>query len=137
MVAKYLYRKSDGVFLSGGFVDVQPPMIGDPPAPDFATYGVAEFGDADQPDPLLHRFDAALGKRLATPEELAAAADSATTQRAHATSQQKDILAMIAFVVRSKDPAAWAALTLAQKRAATLANADIWRDIRVFIEKNL
>lgn len=63
--------------------------------------------------------------------------DSDLTNTAQATSRQKDVLASIAWAIRFKDPAAWNALTGAQKKAAVLAEADNWRDIRIFIEKNL
>lgn len=56
---------------------------------------------------------------------------------AQATSRQKDVLATIAWVIRSRNVSAWNALTGAQKKAAVLAEADIWRDLRVFIEQNL
>lgn len=63
--------------------------------------------------------------------------DTDITRLSQATSRQKDILASIAWAIRLKDPAAWAALTNVQRRNAVLAEADNWRDIRVFIEKNL
>lgn len=62
-VSRWVYRKADGVFLFGGFYDAQPLD---------ASAGVVEFSDADpHPDPRLQRFDAALGKRPATPQEIA------------------------------------------------------------------
>lgn len=129
MVAKYLYRKSDGVFLGGGFYD--------PPLTDPVNFGIAEFPDADQPNLKRHRFDPTTGKRLATAQELADAAEADLTERSQRTSRQKDILATVAFIIRHKDPAAWDAMTGAQKRNAVQAGADQWRDIRIFIEKNL
>lgn len=126
-IAQFLYRKADNVFLWGGFYDVQ--------NPDPALYGIVEFGDADMPDRMRHRFDAITGKRLATAEELAVAADADLDTLAQRTSRQKDILAMVAFIVRQSNVTAWNAMTLAQKRAAVLSGADVWRDIRVFIEK--
>lgn len=62
---------------------------------------------------------------------------SAQTNDAMSQSRQKDILATIAWAIRLKDTPAWNALSLAQKKATALAAADDWRDIRVFIEKNL
>lgn len=53
-----------------------------------------------------------------------------------ATSRQKDMLATCALVVRARGIAAWNALTIAQKTAATLAEADVWENIREFVEKN-
>lgn len=68
--AQYVYRKSDGRFIGGGFYDAQPPMAGDPPTPDFVNYGVVEFADADLPGPT-DVYDEVNGKRPMTPEELA------------------------------------------------------------------
>ena len=53
------------------------------------------------------------------------------------TSRQKDVLATIAWTLSLHDPAAWEGLTVAQKKAATLAQANDWRDLRIWIEKNL
>jgi hypothetical protein len=77
-----------------------------------------------------------------TPAEIAAvsdgtATDTSITASAFVTSRQKDILATVAWALRLKDLAAWTALTTAQKKTAVLAAADDWRDIRVFIEKNI
>lgn len=80
-----------------------------------------------------------------TPAELAAitpaqtAAVQATLRTAvfTATSRQKDILAMVALVVRAKGLAAWNAMTVPQKVSATLAEADAWTTIRDFIETNV
>lgn len=70
MVASYVYRKSDGRFIGGGFYDARPPLVGDPPTPDFVNYGVAEFADADVPGPT-DMFDPGTGgKRPMTEEEL-------------------------------------------------------------------
>lgn len=69
--AKFLYRKSDNRFAGGGFYDVQPPMVGDPPAPDWVNFGVAEFGDADVPG-QTDMFDPATGgKRPMSVDEIA------------------------------------------------------------------
>lgn len=132
MVARWLYRKSDGVFLQGGFYDVPIPLIGGVPDP---AYGIAEFGDADQPDPRLHRYDPATGKRLATAPELAAQADADLTTQAALTSRQRDILATVALIVKRSNPTAWTSMTAAQKRAAVLNAADEWRDLRVLVDK--
>jgi hypothetical protein len=53
------------------------------------------------------------------------------------TSRQKDELADAAARVRSRGITAWGNMTLAQKRDATLAEADAWVTIRQFIEDNL
>ena len=52
-------------------------------------------------------------------------------------SRRKDMLATLAVVVRGRNIAMWNAMTVNQKVAATLAEADTWEDIRNFIEKNL
>lgn len=54
-----------------------------------------------------------------------------------ATSRQKDILAMVALVVRAKGLVAWNAMTLQQKKDATFAEADVWATLRDFAETNL
>jgi hypothetical protein len=54
-----------------------------------------------------------------------------------ATSRQKDVLATCALIVRGRDIPAWNAMTLLQKKNATLAEADVWTNIRDFIETNL
>jgi hypothetical protein len=77
MKAKYVYRKSDDVFIGGGFYDAQPPLVAGPPdadgnptqVPDYVNYGVAEFGDADMPA-RTDLFDPATGgKRPMTEAE--------------------------------------------------------------------
>ena len=77
-IAKYVYRKSDGRFISGGFYDAQPPLVAGPndpitgmptQVPDYTNYGVAEFGDADVPS-QTEMFDPATGgKRPMTEAE--------------------------------------------------------------------
>lgn len=57
--------------------------------------------------------------------------------QAQFTSRQKDILSMCALVVRSRNIAAWNALTIAQKQTATFAEADVWKAMRVWAETNL
>jgi hypothetical protein len=57
--------------------------------------------------------------------------------RFEATSRQKDILATMAMIVRARGIPAWNALTAPQKKAAALAEADVWITIRDFIETNL
>ncbi|MEP7304221.1 MAG: hypothetical protein ABJA98_01760 [Acidobacteriota bacterium] len=70
---------------------------------------------------------------------LASVVVDAASVRAHdfaATSRQKDVLATCALIVRAQGPAAWNAMTTAQKVTAALAQADIWVTIRGFIEDN-
>lgn len=61
----------------------------------------------------------------------------AKTARFTATSRQKDVLATCAEIVRARGIAAWNAMTLLEKKNATLAEADVWVNIRDFIETNL
>jgi hypothetical protein len=52
------------------------------------------------------------------------------------TSHDKDLLATFALIVRARGIPAWNAMTLPQKVAATLAEADTWITIRDFLEAN-
>jgi len=65
------------------------------------------------------------------------APESSVTTRAQFTSREKDILTMCALIVRARGIPAWNALTVPQKVAATLAEADVWRDMRIWAEGNL
>lgn len=56
------------------------------------------------------------------------------TALATATSRQKDILTLCACSVRGRNVAAWNAMTTQQKITATLAEADVWKNIREFID---
>lgn len=53
------------------------------------------------------------------------------------TSRQKDVLATCALIVRARGIATWNAMTVQQKKDATFAEADVWVNIREFIEANL
>lgn len=67
----------------------------------------------------------------------AATIDAANLANATASSRQKDTLTTITWALRRSNIVAWNALTPAQQKAAVLAEADNWRDLRVFIERNL
>jgi hypothetical protein len=76
-----------------------------------------------------------------TPVEIAAITDAQAlaarrTSLYTRTSRDKDVLATMAMVVRARGIVAWNALTIAQKVAATLAEADVWITIRTFLEDN-
>jgi len=76
-----------------------------------------------------------------TAPEIAAISDGAAVAARRAaqfalTSRQKDQLATIALIVRARGIPAWNALTIPQKVAATLAEADVWASIRDFLETN-
>jgi hypothetical protein len=66
-------------------------------------------------------------------------AEIATMRTADFTlsSRRRDQLTNCAMTVRTRDVAAWNAMTLLQKKNATLAEADVWTNIRDFIEANL
>src|SRR3990167_8026924 len=86
---------------------------------------------------VLERWDGPMPRP--TDVEIAQAVEDYTpavalAQTAQATSRQKDILAMLAVIVRAKDVAAWNGMTIQQKVSATLAEADVWKNIREFIE---
>lgn len=67
---RWVYRKSDGRFLYGGFYEPQPPLVGDPPAPDYVNYGVVEFSEGQRPT-QTDVYDGNGGKRPMTPAEIA------------------------------------------------------------------
>lgn len=66
-----------------------------------------------------------------------AAVDAEIADSAKKAAAVKDRLADIALMIRYKDPVAWNALTLAQKKAAVQAQQGIWEGMRDFIEKNV
>jgi hypothetical protein len=72
-----------------------------------------------------------------TPEEIAAVMTATRTTRYRATSRQHDVLATCALIVRARNITAWNAMTVAQKRDAALAEADVWVTIREWIEDHL
>lgn len=63
--------------------------------------------------------------------------DADDTARFGEWSRNKDVLTFCALVVRSRGIAAWNAMTIQQKKDATLAEADVARDIRAFVEQKL
>jgi hypothetical protein len=75
-----------------------------------------------------------------TSADIAAAQNALDTVAAYdpavATSRQKDVLATCALVVRSRDITAWNNMTPVQKKNATQAEADVWVNMRRFIENN-
>ena len=72
-----------------------------------------------------------------TQAEIDAYDATALSTKSLATSRQKDILAMCALVVRARGIAAWNAMTTSQKVTATLAEADVWKGIREFIDDKI
>lgn len=64
------------------------------------------------------------------------APETTPTMRFQRTSREKDVLATCALVVRSRNITSWNAMTNVQKRDAVLAEADVWVNIREFLETN-
>lgn len=54
-----------------------------------------------------------------------------------AKSRQKDVLTTCAQIVRARNINNWNNMTIQQKKDATLVEADVWVNIRQFIEDNL
>lgn len=133
----FVYRVSDGKFLFGGPYDVVAPKLANG-QPDPA-YGVVALPDDQSPDPITERVDlaAASKRRPATAQEQTAALDDAIADTATGQSRRADVLTMLAWTVRRQNVPAWNAMTNQQKKAAVLAEADNWRDLRVFIHNAL
>lgn len=117
---------STNEFLSAGQPSLDPRYVVVGPLPRNPNPAIEKYSGIPA-DPFVAK----------TAPEMAATLTAQQTDRATATSRQKDILATIAWAVRAKNVAAWNAQTLAQKKSTVLAEADNWRDIRVFIEQNL
>ena len=91
------------------------------------------------PDPRTEKYDSSaafvdyciVSKSQA---EIAAYDATALSVRSQITSRQKDILTMCALVVRARGINAWNNMTTPQKVTATLAEADVWKTIREFID---
>jgi hypothetical protein len=100
--------------------------LNDGAGPRIAEWNVATLG----PVPTPAEVDAI------TPAQIAAAQTAQRLAQYNASSRQKDMLATMAMIVRARGIAAWNALTVQQKVAAALAEADVWVTIRDFIEAN-
>ena len=96
--------------------------------PDYAIVVVPRI-----PDPLTEKWDgsAIVAKTQAERDASKAAQLASKAQR---TSREKDILAMLAVIVRQKNVSAWNALTSQQKVTAVLAEADLFKTFREFID---
>lgn len=62
--------------------------------------------------------------------------DAETADRAQAAAGQKDLLATIALMLSLTD-ATWGTKTIPQRVTAVNAQANTWRALRAFVEKNL
>lgn len=117
-------------------------FVADGHAPD-ARYQVKTV--SRNPNPLVERWHATLEFEAKTSQQIADGLTAGQTAAALLTSRQKDILTMVAFVVRrTNNPSgigasitSWNAMTLAQKKTAVFAAADEWRDMRLWAEGNL
>lgn len=91
------------------------------------------------PEPAIEKYSGnpASPFMAKTAQEISDYATTVMTTAATASSRQKDTLADIAWAIRFSNVLVWDAKTTAQKKAQVLAEADIWRDLRVFIEKNV
>ena len=56
------------------------------------------------------------------------------TEMALRESRRKDILSTCAVIVRARNISTWNAMTASQKVDATLAEANVWKNIREFID---
>lgn len=74
--------------------------------------------------------------RAMTGQEAAADAAAVLAERSAIGSRHRDVLATVALIVKTTNAAAWGSMTTAQKKAAVLAQADNWRDLRAWVEKN-
>lgn len=108
---------------------------GMPPSSDPA-FSLIDVPAGVFPDPDTQRWD---GTRVVarTAQDIAAAQRAARSVVITGTSRQKDILATCALIVRARNIAGWNNMTLSQKVTATLAEAEVWRGIREFLEDNL
>ena len=112
--ARYVYRQSDGMFLRGGYYDVEP---------DPATEGVVSLGER-HPDPRLERADPAspTKTRPATAPEIAAYDAERTDTEAQATADRNKALKATLVCLRAQlnvlraAPGPLPALTLAELR---------------------
>ena len=103
------------------------------PAPNDAAFSIVVIPNGTVSDQRIHKWNgsAVVAKSVA---ELAAYDAAKLSASAQATSRQKDVLATCALVVRARGITAWNNMTTPQKVAATLAEADVWKNIREFID---
>ena len=126
---RWVYRVFDGLLVMGEGADPSVYLS------DQVNYALVDLpDDAPIPTPRTQRAASATTLRAATAPEIAAYDASQLSARSQATSRQKDILAMLATVVRGRNVATWNALTGAQKVAAVLAEADVFKAMRDFID---
>lgn len=129
-INKWVIHTATGEFICGGFYDPTVPDV------DHSIVTLTGAYAENMPEPSGQKWNgsAVVDK---TQAEINAYDAAKNTAAFTATSQQKDILATCALIVRAKGVAAWNAMTLQQKKDATLAEAAVWVNIRQFIEDNI
>lgn len=125
------FKNKQGLSEAGPFEPSRPLLSADMYDPDYDVVIVPRM-----PDPRTERWDgtAIVAK---TAQDINAYDVAQRTTRFTATSRQKDVLATCALIVRAKNTPAWNAMTVDQKKTATFNEADVWTNIRDFIETNL
>lgn len=133
-VNQWAIRAATGEFLYGGFYTPVLPRVGTPPddIPDPA-FAVVTLPDEVMPNLRTQKWSG-IAVVTKTAQEILDYDAAQLSARSFATSRDKDILATCANIVRARGIAAWNALTPAAKVAAALAEADIWKTHRDFIE---
>lgn len=104
----------------------------EPTSPD-ANHSVIIVPGDTMPDPRTQKWG---GSSVVAKTVVETADYDAVRLSEHslATSRQKDILTTCALVVRARGIPAWNAMTNPQKVTAVLAEADVWRGLREFID---
>lgn len=130
MPNRWLVEKATGRFLQGGFFDV---ALDNP-----ATQELVTLPDERMPDTERERYDpnSPWMRRWATEDELQSEALASADALADVSARDRALLAVFGTVLKRFDPT-WAAMTLAQKRAAVTAMGDDYAQIRRWVERNL
>jgi hypothetical protein len=137
-MTKWLYRISDGTILMGGMFEPSRPIqsVTNNVVTYDPDYDIVEFADSVTVNINTQRYTGS-ALRATTAPELATVRTAVLDAASQVTSRQKDILSMCALVVRARGIATWNAMTIPQRVTATLAEADVWKAIRIWAEDNL
>ena len=126
-MANWVIRNSDGEFMvldngNPGLINTQP-----------NNYTLVSISGDVCPDPRTTKWNgrAAVAKTAGEIASYDAAKLASTSQ---VSSREKNTLATLTMIVRAKGVAAWNVLTIQQKVDAILAEADVWKAIREFID---
>lgn len=132
-MANWVARNSDHRWMVKGYGD--PALILSQPA----AYTLVPVPGNDTPDPRTEIWDDTVPskKRAATAPEISAYDAETLDARSQMTSRQKDTLATCALIVRARGIATWNGMTTQQKIDAAFAEADVWKNLRIFAETNL